>query len=327
MQLLFELGCLQLGRDDAAADDFARRRDLQLDDHLALQARLFAQRPVVEGVDRALVALEDQLDLLDRARGLAAAALLQRTADTVAAAAGAAAARSAAAVAATTAATGDAFDQCGRAAGKAAATGVAAVGRGVDAAGAAGEVGGDQGARRQARLVAGADTDAHAGTDARPGLDVLLQLHGDRCAAHLGQGVLHRQQADAGGLAPRAFDLARRLVRLRVARLGHRRFLGPLLLRRRARIGLGRQRFCGCRPGPGVAAGRFLRRRRRLAFEHQLGQAWRQLGRLGAVFLRSRHQREDEAGQRGRSDDRAQDALEARLVLDGDGPRQHRCAE
>ena len=69
-----------------------------------MQARLFAQRAVVERIDGALVALEDQLDLFDRTRGLAAAALLQAAADAIAAAAGTATACAATTRAAATAA-------------------------------------------------------------------------------------------------------------------------------------------------------------------------------------------------------------------------------
>ena len=65
-------------------------------------------------------------------------------------------------------------------------------------------------AHRHAGPVAGADTGADARADARPGLDVLVQLHRDRRAAQFGEFVLHRQQADAGGLAARALRASRR---------------------------------------------------------------------------------------------------------------------
>src|SRR5687768_12023476 len=71
-ELAFELHVAEFGGDDAAVGDLARRGDRQLDYHLALQLGLFAQRPAVERVDRGLVAVEDDLDLLAAAGGAAA---------------------------------------------------------------------------------------------------------------------------------------------------------------------------------------------------------------------------------------------------------------
>src|SRR5262245_63240091 len=77
-ELAFEFGRFQLARDDAQIDHLPRGGDLQLQHHLALERRIVAQRTVVDRVDRTLVALEHELDLLDRARGLAAGTALQR---------------------------------------------------------------------------------------------------------------------------------------------------------------------------------------------------------------------------------------------------------
>jgi len=124
-RLALQVGRLQLAGDHAQVGDLARRRDLQLQHHLAPQRRIRAQQAVVDGVDRALVALEHEADLLDRARRLAAGGALQGAASTAAGAAG------------------HVFDQRGRAAGEAAAA-VAAETGGVDAAAAAGGIAGDQ---------------------------------------------------------------------------------------------------------------------------------------------------------------------------------------
>ena len=78
--LLLELRIVQLAGDDAAHGHFARGRDGEFQHHLALQLRLLAQRTAVQRVDRALVAVEDQLDLLAAARGLAAVAGARRSA-------------------------------------------------------------------------------------------------------------------------------------------------------------------------------------------------------------------------------------------------------
>src|SRR6185369_15850508 len=104
----------ELARDDAQVGDRARRRDRELQDDLALQARLVAQRAVVDRVDRALVALEDETHVLDRARCLAAVALGRRPAGATATAApaqaGTGATAAAAARAAAAAVTDLAFD-------------------------------------------------------------------------------------------------------------------------------------------------------------------------------------------------------------------------
>src|SRR5688572_31149304 len=71
-ELALELGVVEIGRDHAAVRDFAGRGDRELHDHLALQLRQLAQRTAVERIDRGLVAVEDDLDLLAAARGPAA---------------------------------------------------------------------------------------------------------------------------------------------------------------------------------------------------------------------------------------------------------------
>src|SRR5688572_23190564 len=71
-QLALELRFVELGGEYATVRDRARRGDRELNDHLALQLRQLAQRTAVERVDRGLVAVEDDLDLLAAARGPAA---------------------------------------------------------------------------------------------------------------------------------------------------------------------------------------------------------------------------------------------------------------
>ena len=321
-QLALELRRLQLSRHDAAIEHAARRRDLQLEHDLALQRRIFAQRAVVDRVDGALVALEDKLDLFDRARCLAARAAVQ-----IAAAAGAcpvalAAAHTAAARAAAAATTGHAFDQRRRATCQSAAAGVAAVGRGVDSAAAAGRVRRDQRARRQAGFSACADADTGAGADAGALLDVLLQLHCERRTADLGELVRHREQADTCGLAAHVVEhFARRLVRLRPARFGHRRRL--------RRLGLGRVGLVGARLGFVLRALRLDHRwrRQRLAFEQQLREARRQFLRLRAIEFRRRHDQHREAQHDGECEHAMEDAAEARIVIGRWGPREDGDAE
>src|SRR4029077_5684373 len=72
--LALELRVLQLARDHAAHGHFAGRRDGELEHQFPLQLRVVAQCARIEAVNASLVAVEDQLDLLTRARGLAAAA-------------------------------------------------------------------------------------------------------------------------------------------------------------------------------------------------------------------------------------------------------------
>src|SRR2546430_14689215 len=59
--------------DDAAHGHLTGWGDGELEHQLALQLRIIAQRPGVQAVDSSLVAVEDQLDLLARAGGLAPA--------------------------------------------------------------------------------------------------------------------------------------------------------------------------------------------------------------------------------------------------------------
>ena len=147
------------------------------------------------------------------------------------------------------------------------------------------------------------------GADARPLLD-RRELHRDRRAVQLLQVVVHRQQADAGDLAPRGVDLAGRLVGDRLARLGHRRFLVErdlgrrvgLLRRRLDRIGLvvvERDRLLGRRLRQlGLGLGR-RRRRLRLAScaSSSLAIGAETTGRLRAVGLSHRQPRH-QAGRR-----------------------------
>ena len=78
-QLGFQLRRAQFARLDAVVDHVAPGRDVQLQHDLALQAGRFAQRALVIRLDRALVVVEDQLDVLDQPRRLAAAARVART--------------------------------------------------------------------------------------------------------------------------------------------------------------------------------------------------------------------------------------------------------
>src|SRR6202042_2417554 len=75
-----ELRILELAGNDATHGHFACRGNGELEHQLALQFGVVAQRARIETVDAALVAVEDQLDLLARARRLAAAAAGRRSA-------------------------------------------------------------------------------------------------------------------------------------------------------------------------------------------------------------------------------------------------------
>src|SRR6266850_5722743 len=70
--LALEIGRTQLARDELALQYLPRGRDRELHHDLALESRVFAQRAIIERVNRTFVAVEDQLDILDRARRLAA---------------------------------------------------------------------------------------------------------------------------------------------------------------------------------------------------------------------------------------------------------------
>src|SRR5215471_15673519 len=72
--LALELGVLELARDYAAHGDLAARGDGELQHQFPLQLGVVTQRTGIQAVDASLVAIEDQLDLLARAGGLAAAA-------------------------------------------------------------------------------------------------------------------------------------------------------------------------------------------------------------------------------------------------------------
>src|SRR5258708_9023255 len=76
--LALEIRRTQLARDELAVQYLPRGRDRELHHDLALESRVFAQGAIVERVDRTLVAVEDELDVLDRARCLAAPAAAQR---------------------------------------------------------------------------------------------------------------------------------------------------------------------------------------------------------------------------------------------------------
>src|SRR5579863_6268585 len=72
--LAFELGILELTRDDATHRDVAGGGNGELQNQLALELRVVAQRTRVQAVDATLVAIEDGLDLFARACWLAPAA-------------------------------------------------------------------------------------------------------------------------------------------------------------------------------------------------------------------------------------------------------------
>src|SRR5712671_1739957 len=76
--LALEIGRTQLARDELAIQYLPRWRDRELHHDLALESRVFAQGAVIERVNRTFVAVEDELDVLDRARRLAAPAAAQR---------------------------------------------------------------------------------------------------------------------------------------------------------------------------------------------------------------------------------------------------------
>src|SRR6266852_2512617 len=138
--LALEIRRTQLARDELAIQYLPRGRDRELHHDLALESRVFAQGAIVERVDRTLVAVEDELDVLDRARCLAAPAAAQRTS----------AARATAPIAAD-----DPLDHRGGTTREPAAAGIATQGRGIDPAAAAGRIRSDQGARRKPLALAG----------------------------------------------------------------------------------------------------------------------------------------------------------------------------
>src|ERR1700704_5320360 len=117
--LALEIGRTQLARDELAIQYLPRGRDRELHHDLALESRVFAQGAGIERVNRTFVAVEDELDVLDRARRLAGPAAAQR----------ASAARATAPIAAD-----DPLDHRGGAAREPAAAGIAAQGRGIDPA-------------------------------------------------------------------------------------------------------------------------------------------------------------------------------------------------
>src|SRR5690606_1538257 len=63
-ELLLEIRIAELGGHDLAERDPAVGRDREPQHELALERGILAERTVVERVDRALVAVEDALDLL-----------------------------------------------------------------------------------------------------------------------------------------------------------------------------------------------------------------------------------------------------------------------
>src|SRR5260221_12141407 len=163
--LALEIRRAQLARDELAIQHLPRWRDRELHHDLALESRVLAQRAVIERVDRTFVAVEDQLDVLDRARRLAAPPAAQR----------ASAAPPSAAIAAD-----DPLDHRGGTTRESAAAGIAAHGRGIDPAAAAGRIRSDQGARRKPRALAGTHARPGTGPDAGPRLDVLFELRRNR---------------------------------------------------------------------------------------------------------------------------------------------------
>jgi hypothetical protein len=269
-QLAFQFVGLQVAGHDAAVHHLAAGRDLQLQHHLALQRRVVAQRAVVQRMDRALVAVEDQLDVLDRARRPGGRTAAARPG--CARAAGRGTACTGHAHAATTgpaaaAATGHAGHQRGGAPCQPAAAAVAAEGGAADAAAGGRGIRRHQRAQRQAGFVAGAHARprpaAHAGA-ARRG----LQLHGHRCTVDLRQLLLQRQQAHAGGgwLAVVAFTGG--APGLRPPRFGHhhRRPGRRHRLGRPGRCGRGRRAW---RVGRDQQPRHRCRRQRQHALEHR----------------------------------------------------------
>src|SRR5580704_6313950 len=72
--LALKLRIVELARYQPAHRHLARGRNRELQNELALQLRPLAQRAAVEGINRALVAVKDELNLLARARRFAARA-------------------------------------------------------------------------------------------------------------------------------------------------------------------------------------------------------------------------------------------------------------
>src|SRR5262245_37948823 len=169
-QLALEIRRAQLARDELAVQHLPRGRDGQLHHDLALERGIVSQGAVVEHVDRALVAVEDELDVLYRSRSFPASSAANCPA----------AARPAAAVPAH-----DPFDHRGGATRESPATGVPAERRGVDSAARAARVRGDQRARRKPRALARADARTGTGADAWTRLDGFFELLRDRSAAQV----------------------------------------------------------------------------------------------------------------------------------------------
>src|SRR5258707_1565272 len=297
--LALEIGRAQLARDELAVQYLPRGRDRELHNDLALESRVLAQRAVIERVDRTLVAIEDQLDVLDRARRLAAPAAPQR----------ASAARAPASIAAD-----DPLDHRGGTTRESAAAGIAAQGRGIDPAAAAGCIRSNQGARRKPRALAGTHARPGTGPDAGPRLDVLFKLCRNRRAAQIGELVFHRQQTHARGPAAGG----RQPFPRRLRRFGFARFRDRRILRFRLRnFGLGLRRRFGFRLPD------YRRRRSRLAFEQQLGEPRRQLLLLVAIHFRDRQPRHDQTEEDANEQHALEDAAEVPLFLLGNRPRQH----
>src|SRR4051794_7008470 len=78
-QLAFQLLIVQLAGNDPAVRDLTRRSNRDLEHHFAFQLGAVAQRAAVEGIDRTLVAIEDQLDLFAAACSLGAASAALHT--------------------------------------------------------------------------------------------------------------------------------------------------------------------------------------------------------------------------------------------------------
>ena len=154
---------------------------------------------------------------------------------------------------------------------------------------------GDHRAHRDAGLIARADASADAGADALALLDSWIQLHRNRRAAGISaiwSFIASRPTPAALRRMPR---FTRRLVGLGIARLGHRRFLHRLGLRRRASS----PALAGCSSlllrlhGAGGGGGAGLSRSSTI-----WASCGGNSGHLRAVVLRLGQQQEQQAQQR-----------------------------
>ena len=152
---------------------------------------------------------------------------------------------------------------------------------------------------------------------------------------HFRQLVRHSQEAHTGGLAARGIALARSLVGLGYARLGHCGFLargGPgwrLVARFRGGLGRGWCRHFGRRRHRGWRLhGHCGRRRRQLdVLQNQGGTRRRQFLRFGTLGLNDRQQQREQAHRRAQQQHGVAHARKAHIVFGRAGPGQHRLAK